>query len=367
MAPKTRRRSPFRAYLRARTRTNERLRSLIAVVLWVSATPALAQSGDDDKQASDGSKPKVDVKIEGRVSVGTESMEFKNGRSYYDAEIDFETKRKEGTRAVASFRAKSKDTAVVVEDAYIDHKLDDGEFIHAGQTKKILGLEYHQSDRDRLTITRSPMYRKLEEFAYVGREMTIRWEQEPDLKAGERGYQASIGYSESIDANVIGHVEQPFADGDLSVGAWIMLQSDRIDAGRQLVYATIMSLWSNRSDHRFQLEAMAGKDPYMSEYSRAFGDGKPVHFAGVKAQYGLGIKTAAANLLEPLLQTSVTTHDLNTPGYNTIQILLGLNFWTSEALRLSFNVEGIGTNSTLDLKTRAYNDSNARLEATYYF
>lgn len=326
-----------------------------------------ARAQEESSAKPDKEKDKTGVKIEGRVSVGFESEEFRNGRSYYDAEIEFETKRKQGTRAVTSFRAKSKDTAVVLEDAYIDHKIEDGESLYVGQTKKRLGLEYHKKDSERLTIERSPVYQKLEEFAFVGREMTIRWEQEPDLKAGERGYQASVGYSESIDANVILHTEQPFSGGDFSAGAWLLLQSDRIDAGRQLVYATILSLWTNLDDHRFQFELVGGKDPFMSEYERAFGDGKPVHFAAAKAQYGLGIKTAADNLLEPLVQTSVVTHDLETPGYNTIQLLIGFNYWMSDALRVAFNIEGIGTNSPLDLKTRAYNDSNARIEATYYF
>lgn len=342
--------------------------SLLSALLALASQASIAfAEAHGEGSGAEREKDKPKVKIEGRISAGFELEEFKNGRSSHDAELGFETRRKRGTRAVASMRGQSDDSAVVLEDAYIEHELEKGEDLLGGQMKKRLGLEYAQSDRERLTVRRSPLYQKLEEFAYVGREMTLRYNLDADLKAGDRGYQASLGYSESIDVNVTLHVEQPFAGGDMSAGVWALLQSDRIDAGRQFVFAAVMSLWSNHEGRRFQVELMGGVDPYMSEFARTYGDGEQVHYAGAKVQYGVSFPLSDGERIEPLVQASWIAHDVDAKGYDTLQLLLGGNYWLSEELRLALNVEGIGTNSPIDLSERAYGDSNATFEATYYF
>ncbi len=334
----------------------------IAFVCLAAAQGQAAVAADTSEKPADFEKSKL--KFEGRVSIGAKAEEFKNGESYYDAKLEFETKRRAGTRAVASFVGKSKNTNVVVEDTYLDHKFSDNDQVLFGQTKKRLGTEYMEADAERLTIQRSPIYRKLEEFAYVGREITARYEH--PASGDNLGYAFTLGYAESLDLNTTVQVTKPLGD-HWYAGTWLLLQSDRIDAGRQIVYNQFLSLWTQQEAHRWQAELVYGKDPYESEFNKTFGDNRAVHYAGLKTQYGYRISTGKDDSFEPLIQLSAIAHDLKSPAYNTFQALVGCNWYLDPALRIALNIEGLGTNSKLDHDDREYKASNGRIEATYYF
>lgn len=298
--------------------------------------------------------PGRDFNWEGRVSAGGAVRDFKHGASFHDVQLELESKRRKGTRAKVTLTGESDEPGLLLEEAFIDHKLESGEKLLFGQAKKRLGREYEDSHRERLTVKRSPLYRKLEEFAFVGHELTLQW-------LREDAWSLSAGYSESIDADLILHAQ---SDG---YGVWLLAQSDRIDNGRQLVYTLLSSVWHHEGPDRAEAELAFGKDPFASEFERAFGDGTDVHFAALKGQYGHRVEIAGGETLEPVVQATYLVHDHRTPSWTTVQLLVGVNYVIDESLRISLDVEGLGSNSTLDLERRSYDESNVQLEATYYF
>lgn len=301
-------------------------------------------------------EPTYDPKVswEGRLSAGGAVTEFKNGESFYDMQIELASKRRQGHRAKLVLAGENDEPGVWIKEAFIDHKFANGEKLLFGQAKKRLGREYEDSHRERLTVKRSPLYRKLEEFAFVGHELSLRYFQ-------DEAWSISAGYSESIDADVILSLQ---GNG---YGTWLLAQSDRIDQGRQVVYAIMTSAWYRDGRLRAEAELAYGKDPFASEFEKAFGSGDSVHFAAFKAQSGYSIGLNHGDSLEPVVQSTYILHDDRTPKWTTLQLLIGLNYLIDKVLRISLDIEGLGSNSKLDLKRRAYDESNMHLEATYYF
>lgn len=336
------------------------LRGLVAFCCLVAASVELRAASNEESEPKQGSSPK----LKGRISAGFKVEEFKNGDSDYEAEVDLETKRRRGVRGVASFKGRGDDPGVILEEGYVDAKLESGGRIYFGQTKKILGREYEDGHRKRLTVSRSPLYSKLETFAYVGDELTLRYRSPEPNGAGSQ-YTLAAGYAESLDYDVTGSFEHLSANRTFNSGVWVLAQADRIDAGRQFVFTTIGSLWGKSGDHRWETELVYGKDPLASAFEKSFGDGKSIYFYGAKAQYGLRFGDVEEHV-EPLVQTSWIVHQQDRPGFNTLQVLVGANY-VLEDLRLAANVDIVGTTSEMKPEDRTYNESAVRVEATFYF
>ena len=120
-------------------------------------------------------KKKLDLEIDGYIISGLKVESFKNGEINHLGKIDFETKRNKGIKAAFSVRFESEDDEAEVRKAVVNKKLEDDQRLEFGFGKKRFGLEYQGSRPDRWTISRSPLYRRLEVFTYAGRETQLRW------------------------------------------------------------------------------------------------------------------------------------------------------------------------------------------------
>jgi len=320
----------------------------------------------------------ADFKFDGSVSIGGRVKGDKSGEAQHEAKLDLSTKRKDGTRAVIELEGESDDDRVKLREAFIDHRFaGDGEkdadtaqsTLVFGQTKKILGLEYENGDKARPLLRRSIVYRRMEEFGYVGRELIVRYETESTPTTA--GYSLGGGYARSLDAHLLASLRSAGVDGEASspwrTGAWILLQRDRIDGGNQFAYALMTSLWRRTESRTTEVEAVYGLDPFESEFHRLFGDKKPRNFAGLKLLHAWRTGSDLDKGLEPITSASVLVHDVDDADFNSLSLLLGMNWRFSKELVLGFNVEGIATNSRLDKAKRAYEESNVGLELSYYF
>ena len=339
---------------------HKRVRIVLATgFFFLPGTPGLAGEGG-------GKKP--GVKIKGRVSTGFESKAFKKGESEWDVKLRFKTKRHHDTRAIAVLRGKSDDVdGVYVQDAWIDHKTGKKRRLQIGLNKKKLGTEYQFGEQERLTIRRSMLYQKLEVFAYVGREQSVRYVAKADPDKNEWGYEVSAGYAESLDGDLMLHLHRPLDQGSWNFGSWFLLQWDRINETRQTVWASVFSLWSREEPHHWEAELMAGQDPFDSELEKSYGDGKNVYYYGAKAQYGYRIDLGDERAIEPLGLTSWVVHDEEYPSYNTLQVLVGVRYHVADNFRVALNLDGVGTNSKIDTDDRSYDESSAAFEVQLFF
>jgi hypothetical protein len=302
-----------------------------------------------------------DIKFEGEVTSGVEVVEFKNGKSTTEAELSLETDRKEGVKAVLEFEVSNVDTELELEEIYIDKKQESGSNIILGVTKKILGLEYEQSDNKRLPISRTLIYRKLDTFAYVGKETTLRYES--DQESGTY-YTLSAGYAASLDYNIMGLVQTEISS-NLSFLWTGLVQSDKITNGRQMVWATTFSLLLDSEASTLESELIGGQDPFESDFEKTFGDGRKVIFAGAKFLYGL--KLGDNDQYRPFFSYSNVRHDLKYVRYYSDEYLFGLEFNATKMLSFAGNLNLVSSNSRIDHKRRYWNDSSVTLNAKLRF
>ena len=121
-----------------------------------------------------------DIKFEGEVSTGVKVEGFKNGKAETEAELKIETKRVDSIKAHIDLEMDSKDREVELDEVYLDAKFSEENKLVFGLTKKIIGLEYERSNKQRMPLSRTLIYRKLESFAYVGKETTVRFVSEDE-------------------------------------------------------------------------------------------------------------------------------------------------------------------------------------------
>jgi hypothetical protein len=302
-----------------------------------------------------------EVKFEGEVATGVEVVEFKNGRSKTAAELKLETDRTDGVKAVLEFEVSNTDPEVELDEIYIDKKLESGNKVILGVTKKILGLEFERSDKKRLPISRTLIYRKLETFAFVGKETTLRYESDQE---SDTYFTASAGYAASLDYNIMGLVKSDIGE-DLSLLWTGLVQSDKITNGRQMVWATSFSLLLDSDAMVAEAELIGGQDPYESDFEKTFGDGRKVVFAGAKLL--LGIKLGSQGQYLPFLSYSNVRHDLDFIRYFSDEYLFGLEYKATKLLSFASNLNLVSSNSRIDYERRYWNDSSVSLVAKLRF
>jgi hypothetical protein len=304
-----------------------------------------------------------DMDLQGRVRLKVETNALKKGQFSYEGKIDAESERKNGTKGVLGLKARSKDDAkLFMEEAYIDHRLTEGK-IQIGQNKKQFGLEYEYSERKRLTIDRSPIYQKIEEFAFVGHEPTVRYENLPSENGGP-SYATSFGYSGSQEPYAIFFVN-PKTD-DTQFGAWTLFQGDRLNNATQLVGAVMLSAWSHEKPNSFEVETIYGIDPFETAWEREF-TGRKVFFTGLKLGYGRWVAWGGEETNTQLVvQTNHIMHDTKTPDYSTSQFLLGVNYHVHDDFVIAGDIELIGKHSREADSDMNYDDSNIKIQVEYY-
>ena len=137
------------------------------------------------------------------------------------------------------------------------------------------------------------------------------------------------------------------------------MQLDKIAGGSQTVWALGGEILRDTEKHHVEIEAMIGQDPFASEFEKSFGDGKNVYFCGGKILYG---HYFSKSRFEPVLVSSLLVPDLKTFDMNTIEVLVGLNYYAAAALRIGLNSGLLLTTSAQNQDERTYAGSNVTLQ-----
>ena len=309
--------------------------------------------------------PHLKTKIKGLVFSNIEVENFRNGESNHEGRLEFDTERFQDFEAEFELRARTKESEVNVREALINRKLSKGWRLEFGYGKKIFGLESELGRRERLTVERSPIYRRLEVFTYNAREGYIRLYRELNRDKDRSGFSMIAGQSEADSTNLIGSFHFALSD-DWTSYTYLLMQSRKIQEGRQANGALAQAFAWQQTAHSVQFEVHAGTDPDESELLSLTSDDKKIYYGAVTSQYAYRWRTDDYEAWEPLTQLSYINLDFEEPGYNTVQALLGINYYLLP-LKLALNVEMIGTTSRLDTSARAYDESNARFEASFEF
>ena len=288
------------------------------------------------------------VKLSGWIETGLKATP--SGESFSGGRVKIKTKRKMGARGVLSYEANTSETSSL-KDAYIDYKLDDSQKVQMGQAKKRFGYEYDTGKLKRLAIKRSPLYRKLETFSYVGREMVFRYEKE----AESYHLDLSMGYNETQDAHFLSHYKWLISPKD-SLSAFLLLQSDVIFEGRQNVFAVDFS-YSHKGETTSALfELLGGIDPDASQVEKLYYQGETIYFWGAKWQQGFRLENEKTTLF---YQLTYIAHDTKEKEDNTLAGLLGVNHLITPHLQAALNLTFEGERTKEDSKRDFYRSGGA--------
>ena len=277
------------------------------------------------------------------------------------AELRIRTKRIQQTRATLKLEGRYFRDSLVVEDAYVDHKANKHLRFQLGVNKKKLGLEYEQSQRDRLTPTRSAFYQKLEQLGIVGRQMNLRARTKPTKHSR---LDVTVGTDGSRNANLLVYVARERSN--LGYGFWGLMERHRVNKGYLFIWAHAASLWYISDQYRGIVELLGGIDSFETELRRTLGADRRVYFLGPKFELATTIQASKRLKLEPHLQSSVMFHDLRNTRYNTLQILVGMNLYF-RAIVVSLNGEYLGESERQSPHARTAQWPNFYVEAKHYF
>ncbi len=303
-----------------------------------------------------GGKPKIEGFIRSQVEAQSQDSE-----SFHEGRLTVRTPRKKGFRAELEFEVETKDDTLEVLEVVLDRKLDNDLRWEFGYTQKRMGVEYEENRLERSTINRSLLYRRLEIFNYVGRETIFRLRRD----SGDfSDWSVSTGISESQNASLVLNWQNDLEFLDARYGLWLFGGSDKTEDKAQPVYALANSIWHRSRNSRWQLEWFAGLDPQQTEFELVYGNKEKVYFSGINGIYDRAIWSDSDSAINFLVGSTVLLHDDRNTAYNSIGGLLGARY-SYGPLRLSINVEVIGTNAPLATAKRTYDESNAGLELIY--
>lgn len=329
---------------------------------WVLALLILSLCDIDILYAADDKEQKV--KWEGFVRSEIEADSLKNGEVSHEGRLNLQSTRQKGLRAELEIDLRTRSDDVKVREALLDKRWEGGLRLQGGFGQKRLGLEYEEERLDRPTIDRSFIYRQLEVFAYVGRETIIKLSQAKSEES-RNDWSLTAAYSEAQNSSLIASMQKPL-DEKIVYSTWLSVGTDRIQSGVQLAAAMAHALWMRDEEGLWQLEWTAGMDPDETEFELLFDNAERILFNGLHGLYGKRLKLDDKESWLILGGLTAFSYNHKKPQYNSLGIMLGIRY-DLDSFRLALNGEVIGTNSPIDLKKRAYDESNIRFEALYAF
>ncbi len=305
------------------------------------------------------------TKLSGWIRAGLEQFyEERESESFYAAKVQYELKLDKSLDVQIDLRGASTRHEIELREAYLTADLGAGLNLDFGQHKKRFGLEYQKSKENLRTIERTLIYRHLETFGFAGRELNFRYYRTVRADRRPSGYSFSLGYNEAHDINLIARWQRLRTLGSFALGLNGIVQRDKMDNGAQMVGGLGVDLIRDTDAHHVELEALAGQDPFQSEFERDFGSGKKIYFAGGKFLYShrFNISAAKAKAFEPVAVASLLVKNLDRAEVNTVGLLAGANYWFSPYARLSANADFLLTNSPGNTEERTLAGSNYVLQ-----
>lgn len=311
------------------------------------------------------SRSQAKTTISGWVRVGTD-YEYNDRfrESFYQAKVQFNVKVKGDLEAQIDVRGESDTHTMELREAILTADLGKAQGLDFGQGKKRFGLEFQKSKEKLLTTERTLIYRRLEPFGFVGRDLNFRYYR--NARPGDRrtGVSFNFGYGEDHNTTLIGHWTRLNTLGSFAFGVSGLLQLDKIEDGSQTVWGFGVELLRDTDTHHLEIETVIGQDPFESEFEKRLG-GENVYFFGGKFLYGHRFKTSRGLIkaFEPVVVGSVWTPNIDVFELNTLELLAGINFYLAPELRVTLNGDLLLTRSSTISNERTYTDSNVILQA----
>ncbi len=276
-------------------------------------------------------------------------------RSFYTTKLEFNIQLDENTKIEIDTRANSKYRNVELYEASASINISNFVSIDVGDIKKKFGFEEWFSREKLHTIKRSMINRFLEPAGYVNREPGIHINYEDNRSSLCSG----LHYNESHNFTFLlkGHKNKLVGLNTVFFNFQYIHRKDEpipnsfaINAG----FKDSLKYFYN------EVEFFYGLNPIETYYSRVCNEKYNIYFAGVRTiinnKYYL--KNFFITYIEPLILSSFLINNIENSDVNKIEILIGLNLYFNNNIRVMFNGDLILSNNEYNKNKRSLADSN---------
>ena len=277
--------------------------------------------------------------------------------SFYKAKLEFELKLNEKIKVEIDIRGDSETRQFELYEASAAFKLSNEFKLEIGDLKKRYGLEELVSHEKLATINKSMINNYLEPLGYVNREpgVQIHWFDDNS----KTGIISGIHYNESHKLTFMARfTKEGFLGFDAAGFNLQFAKEARLDMPN--TYAVSFDLQKNIGTINCNFEIFNGEDPVESYYRALTGDNDKVKYLGLKALVlnNFELNGDILKSIEPFFLTSFLVTDIKEFDVNSIQFLIGCNFYFDEDVRLMIDGDLYLTNHSYDKTERTLYGSN---------
>lgn len=249
---------------------------------------------------------KRELKVRGALNfeLGAEDR-YSTGSLKKEGRLEVSTRRRGGVRGVTDVEISSDSRGLQLRELYVDYKTGSGSIIQAGQAKKQFGLEWDLDLKDRLTLQRGPVYRKLAAFGYVGRDSLLR--------LGMEAHDFSLHSSEGLNVPML-YRHRGRLDEETDLLTYTLVQADSFEKCWVVSPVQALTYVRRGSVTRLEGELFAGRDPIESQFQAP----RNVYFGAMT----LGAAWRRGRL-EPFARATGIVHDLSSWENPTLELTLG--------------------------------------------
>lgn len=301
-----------------------------------------------------------DIDFEGYGEVGFRAVDRVriieyNQKTYFNGKFQVEFEVTDEIEGQLDFRGESEDELVELREFSAKFKYIDKLDIEVGNLKKPFGGERIVSSDDLISTERSFMSERISEIGYGGRSIGIMgaYEFDDDEPDFPHSYYFFIYKNNNLQTGAAARYTYHFGSfgasaniAYLNIGGEFPITS--MGYGTELDYIT--------KDFEMKLEALLVEDPVEAVRRRINEMDEQVYSLGGRFQtsYEWDIDGKVIEEIEPFVLLSYYQPDLDVTDRHTLQMLLGLNLYFDNDVRLRFNGDALFTKNEFsdDYSTR---------------
>jgi len=289
-----------------------------------------------------------DVSFTGFGAVGFRSINRNpvalfNQEPYYEGKLQVDLDLSKQIDAQLDFRGKSQDKQLVLREFSVKFKYLRLARIKVGNIKKPFSLE-GLTDRDEyIPVNDSHIHRRVSELGYDGRNIGVLVYYNYSKKRPQYPFSYALGafrnssYVTSIYGRAAAQLRSnytvAFGYGHLSRGG-----DDAIEThGASIDVGYCSDHWESN------IEAIYVQDPEEGIRRRLQGSSDRVYSSGIKSfsAIRIDIGSLVVKSIEPYMLFGVFSPDLSNTTWHTLQVMLGVNVFLDDNVRLRLSADGL--------------------------
>lgn len=262
-----------------------------------------------------------------------------NQETYYEGKFQSDIKINSKIDAQLDFRGNSVDDAVELKEFSVKFKFWKYFRLKIGNLKIPFGYEQLINREKLLSTERSYLHQNVSELGFGGREFSIMGYYKYSKKRPEHPYSYYVSFSKDNSLSFSGNARFVYHNQFLNYGISYMYfhQSGEEKIG---VHGIGLDVSKKEKKYTAAFELMYLKDPIENVRRRLQHKDENAYTFGAKlfASYEFDLDAEIIKKIEPIAVMSIYMPDTDASGTNTIQAIIGANFYFHK--NVSFRLHG---------------------------